>query len=203
MSYRNAYDLSWMSEEEYPVTCGRCGYNLTGLGEEGQCPECSQSFERADRLWTMYRYDIVSNDHGLDSMPDLSHVDPERFPILCQYCGEVLRELQEKGRCPRCDRFYTRRNRLWEIYGPEAFMQDSCSQEGEKSLSLKQGLLLAALVAVSPIVISFVWWTWADQPSIVGTIVVWVIFISACEGFICRRSKSKTVRHNSSHDKSA
>jgi len=47
-------DISDVSESEFPIHCAACRYLLTGLGEEGCCPECGQPFERRLRLWELW-----------------------------------------------------------------------------------------------------------------------------------------------------
>jgi len=48
------YDISAVSESEFPIHCINCGHLLAGLGSEGRCPECGESFERRLRLWELW-----------------------------------------------------------------------------------------------------------------------------------------------------
>ena len=46
-------DCSKLSEEEFPVFCTKCDYQLRGL-PDGNCPECGKPFERARLLVEQY-----------------------------------------------------------------------------------------------------------------------------------------------------
>ena len=54
MSDWTEYDLSRISEEEFPIRCERCGRALAGLGDVGRCPQCATAFHRRERLWKTY-----------------------------------------------------------------------------------------------------------------------------------------------------
>lgn len=46
-------DPALFPEEEFPIYCGRCGYNLRGL-PDGPCPECGTPFDRGRDLVLSY-----------------------------------------------------------------------------------------------------------------------------------------------------
>lgn len=46
-------DCAKLSEEEFPVICPKCDYQLRGL-PDGKCPECGKPFERARLLVEQY-----------------------------------------------------------------------------------------------------------------------------------------------------
>lgn len=48
-----AVDPARFSEQEFPVTCPKCGYLLRGL-PDGNCPECGKPFERGRLLVLQY-----------------------------------------------------------------------------------------------------------------------------------------------------
>jgi hypothetical protein len=51
-------DSSRFTEDEFPVSCARCGYLLRGL-PDGLCPECGEPFDRAGLLVQEYIHDPV------------------------------------------------------------------------------------------------------------------------------------------------
>lgn len=46
-------DPALFPEDEYPVHCTKCGYDLRGL-PDGKCPECGTTFERGHLLVSTY-----------------------------------------------------------------------------------------------------------------------------------------------------
>ncbi|MHC4697643.1 MAG: hypothetical protein ACYTFA_12975 [Planctomycetota bacterium] len=47
-------DSSAVAEVDLPFGCYACGWELSGLGEEGSCPECGIVFNREERLFDLY-----------------------------------------------------------------------------------------------------------------------------------------------------
>ncbi|UCC30007.1 MAG: hypothetical protein JSU86_17630 [Phycisphaerales bacterium] len=47
-------DTSGISEVDFPIDCDACGYKLTGLGNEEECPGCGAEFRRTQRLLELY-----------------------------------------------------------------------------------------------------------------------------------------------------
>lgn len=115
--------LEAISEAQYPINCATCDYNLTGLGEAGRCPECGLEFVRQDRLHEIYSQIFSEIDPGLDPAYDISHVNPDTFPVDCAVCGNRLQGAEAAGVCPRCGTAFERRLRLWQTHGPEAFVR--------------------------------------------------------------------------------
>ena len=66
------------------------------------------------------RTDATRN--GVD--PDVADILEDDFPIDCVACGADLAGLGDKGECPKCAESFDRRERLLDLHGPEAFLQE-------------------------------------------------------------------------------
>ena len=56
-------DPAAFPEDDYPIYCLRCGYNLHGL-PDGRCPECGDEFARGHLLVEQYVRMRLPSSHG-------------------------------------------------------------------------------------------------------------------------------------------
>ncbi len=78
---------------------------------------------------------------------ETSHISETDFPVQCNRCGHGLVGLGESGACPRCGLGYSRRERLWQAHGPEAFA-DPPITPAEQELARQDTAFIRGLLAV-------------------------------------------------------
>ena len=77
------YDITRISEEDFPIRCARCGYVLSGLGDSGRCPQCATLFHRRKRLWEIYGPEAFANPPISDvQQPDAGFVYPLLMGVI-------------------------------------------------------------------------------------------------------------------------
>jgi len=69
------FDISKISEADFPICCDRCNHPLTGLGESGRCPKCGLAFVRRQRLWKTYGPDAFATPPIRADEDDVSPAD--------------------------------------------------------------------------------------------------------------------------------
>ena len=52
---------------------------------------------------------------------DISQISEADYPINCENCGYCLTGLGYSDNCPECNTTFSRRHRLWNQHGPDAF----------------------------------------------------------------------------------
>jgi predicted Zn-ribbon and HTH transcriptional regulator len=128
-----------------PATCDLCGYSLLHLTEP-RCPECGTGFD-PERLIGEFAWE-TSVDW---TPPDTSGISEVDFPIVCDACGYSLKGLADEGRCPECGTAFDRRERLFGVYGPEAFCPERLvwSKPVRRVRSVRRAVFVTVLALVS------------------------------------------------------
>jgi len=65
------FDISKISEADFPVRCDRCDHLLIGPAESGRCPKCGLVFVRRQRLWKTYGPDAFATPPILPGEDDV------------------------------------------------------------------------------------------------------------------------------------
>jgi len=103
--------------------CSKCGHSRTNT-TESRCPECGEPLDPGDSPEDLP--DETASLPTADWVPSRSDdIDEGEFPVSCAECGCPLVDCDEEGFCPRCGAAFVRRERLFELYGPEVFLPGS------------------------------------------------------------------------------
>ncbi len=110
----------------------------------------------------------------------IDHIREADFPIRCERCDHDLTGLGESGICPACGVSFSRRQRLWHTYGPEAFAKPPITP-AEQDAQRKDTGFLAGLLAgvVVTLFLSFCLYSLSPGRSICA-------FVSSCGSSSCR-----------------
>jgi hypothetical protein len=117
---------------------------------------------------------------------DISQISEERFPVRCDECGCALTRLGDEGTCPKCGQPFTRRERLWQTYGPEAFAKDPPPTPQERHAlwlsAFVHSVIIAAGFALAALVISLLF----DRFNIWFFLGIWLAVVLVAEFFVPR-----------------
>ncbi len=122
---------------------------------------------------------------------DVSRISETEFPVRCGRCDCALFGLGERGRCPECGQGFSRRERLWETHGPEAFADPEFDDEQGEADDANAAFVFAVFsvllfTALFPLIVLI-------GKSIFGTIdlcftvIAWLIVAFSLEWIAFRR----------------
>ncbi|UCE61071.1 MAG: hypothetical protein JSU63_04840 [Phycisphaerales bacterium] len=106
-----------------PGTCNKCGYSLAYL-TEARCPECGLRFD-PEELPEGLPIDVPLLPLSDWKPPEPTNAEEKEYAIDCASCGCGLSDLGEEGVCVECGVPFRRRERLFDLYGPEVFLPDA------------------------------------------------------------------------------
>lgn len=113
---------------------------------------------------------------------DTTRLSEEDFPIRCDGCERDLTGLGEAGRCPDCDLAFSRRLRLWQTYGPEAFADPPITpaeqEASQKDITFLSALLAGLIVTLSLPVLLLAWLAMFDTVDLCSCLLVWAVISS-------------------------
>ncbi len=111
----------------------------------------------------------------------IDHIREADFPIRCERCDHDLTGLGESGICPACGVSFSRRQRLWHTYGPEAFAKPPITpaeQDAQrKDTGFLSGLLAGIVVTLFLIVLLIL--AVSGTVDLCFCLFVWVVVVSA------------------------
>lgn len=107
-------DLSKLPADVVPE-CPKCGTDLRGLGDEGECSGCGRSFDLVDLIVHAYGPEVLADCYEQAERPDLAHA--ELVPVSCPKCGVSLIGQPQAGPCPHCDDWFDKRDLLDRLRG--------------------------------------------------------------------------------------
>ncbi len=123
---------------------------------------------------------------------DISEIDERAFPITCAECGYNLSGLGGSSRCPECGALFERRRRLWDTYGPDAFVQGASRGSDSRELGLAGALVQIGWVAGSFAVLFLGWEMLGTGVDIFKLILSWLFLVFLVEVLLLRRRKRTT-----------
>lgn len=128
--------------------CGDCGYNLAHLSML-RCSECGTEFEPED-------VGMAADDRPIDdeSPAPAEPAETGRLiqPITCAQCDGALPSEGDMGTCPNCGAAFDRRERIFETYGPEAFIEEPAVEKPTGTASwapYRRALVFSAVALLS------------------------------------------------------
>ena len=122
---------------------------------------------------------------------DLSEIGETAFPIRCAECGYNLSGLGDSSRCPECGTSFERRSRLWETYGPDAFVQGAARGRGSR-LGFAGALLHICWVVLLFAVLFLGLALLATDVNVLVLILSWLFLVFLVEVLLLRRRKRTT-----------
>lgn len=178
--------------------CINCGYQLTHLSES-RCPECGKEFDPEDVPRSVEGTPI---EDELSRPPKQEEFGTRAQRIACSQCEAQLPDDAETSRCAKCGSVFDRRERIFEIYGPEAFMDESEVEQPKASSSwapvLRPLILFAVALLATAIVLYVVQTEYIRAGRVPYVIFLFVIVILSC--FRASRDEKPSEPDNEADD---
>lgn len=135
---------------------------------------------------------------------DISHISEADFPIRCDRCGHELQGPGESGRCSKCGLPFSRRHRLWQTYGPEAFADPPITpaeQEAwRRDTAFLSGLLAGIIVTLCLPVVILMWIAVFGAIDLYFCLIAWIVVVAAAVWLAVaarsHRAESNTTKHD-------
>ena len=118
---------------------------------------------------------------------DLSPISEASFPVHCDQCAHHLTGLGDTGSCPKCGEPFSRRRRLWETYGPEAFaLPDTDASDPASDRFIRVLLTVLIAVLLMPIVVS-IYKSLFGTVDVLYTLIAWAVVAIAAGWIVLTR----------------
>ncbi|UCC30487.1 MAG: hypothetical protein JSU86_20100 [Phycisphaerales bacterium] len=135
---------------------------------------------------------------------DISHISEADFPIRCDRCDHELQGPGESGRCSECGLPFSRRHRLWQTYGPEAFADPPITpaeqEASRKDTAFLSGLLAGVIVTLCLPVVILMWIAVFGAIDLHFCLIAWIVVVAAAVwlAVVARtpRAESNATKHN-------
>ena len=121
---------------------------------------------------------------------DLSPISETSFPVRCDRCAHHL--LGDTGSCPNCGEPFSRRRRLWETYGPEAFaLPDTAAADPVPDRFVRVLLTVLIAVLLMPIVVS-IYKSLFGTVDVLYTLIAWAVVATSAGWIVLARLDATT-----------
>jgi len=135
---------------------------------------------------------------------DISHIPEADFPIRCERCDHDLKGLGESGYCSECGLPFSRRPRLWQTYGPEAFADPPITpaeqEAARKDTAFLSGLLAGVIVTLCLPIVILMWIAVFGTIDLYICLLAWIVVVVAAVWLaVAHRTygaESDAARHN-------
>lgn len=128
--------------------CGSCGYNFARRTEL-RCPKCGTEFEPE---YMEMSGDGMPIEDESPSRPEPARTGMHVQPITCAQCDIALPLTGDVGICPNCGTTFNRRERVFDTYGPEAFLEESVVEKPKVEASwapYRRAIIFSAVSVLS------------------------------------------------------
>jgi len=128
--------------------CRHCGYNLALLTAP-RCPECGTGFDPED---VDMPADGAPIEDASTALPERPEPDPYALTITCAQCGSDLPGDGQTGTCANCETAFDRRERIFDTYGPEAFIEELVVEKPKPTTSwapYRRAIIFSAVAVLS------------------------------------------------------
>ena len=126
---------------------------------------------------------------------DISKISEADFPVQCDDCGYCLTGLGESRRCPECGLKFTRRKRLWETYGPDAFATPPIRADEDDvspaDHTFVYGLLCALALTLSLPIVVLAWFALFGTIDLCFCLASWLVVATSLEWILLRRRQER------------
>lgn len=141
---------------------------------------------------------------------DISHIPEADFPIWCERCDHDLKGLGESGHCSECGQPFSRRRRLWQTYGPEAFADPPITpaeqEASRKDTVFLSGLLTGIIVTLCLPIVILMWIAVFGTIDLYICLFAWIIIVVAAVWIAVAhriyKAGSNATKHNGENTQS-